>query len=354
MQVRAVENGGMLKMVPLDVVIDFCYENLEGVKLSKNGTHVLSRCPLCGDSKKSLSKKRFNLDYNSGNPIFHCFNCNESGSFLTLYSTLKGISIAQSLKELQSYNPDYLIQKLSNRKKEKIIKEIEFEYHDYILNDCVSIDEKVDGYMKLIYQKALRKFIRDRKLSHLNIYVAYKGDYQGRFIIPIYNKDNHIVYFQARAMIDSVLPKYKNPTLAKGSIIFNKHEFDSSKYIIICEGLIDAATIGNQGTSCLGSEISKDFLNEVSQLTNKGLIVCLDNDEAGLKSTLKLIDSNDTPPNTKFFLFSNDKYKDINEFYVGSGINSIYKFVIDNSYSSTKAYTKIKISPWRRKLLGGK
>ena len=84
------------------------------------------------------------------------------------------------------------------------------------------------------------------------------------------------------------------------------------------------------------------------------MIVCLDNDEAGLKSILKLIDSNNTPPNTKFFLFSNDKYKDINEFYVGSGINNIYKFVIDNSYSSTKAYTKIKISPWRLKLLGGK
>jgi DNA primase len=338
-------------MITLDVMHEFCYQYMEGVKLSKNNSHVLARCPLCGDSKKSLSKKRFNMDFNSGQPIYHCWNCTESGSFLTLYSNLKGLSISQSLKELNSYDPDYLIQKLSKKKEEKIIQEIEYEYHDYILKDCISATETVDGYMKAMYQKELKKFIRDRKLS-IKVFVAYKGEYQRRFIIPIYN-DGHIVYFQARAMIDEVLPKYMNPTLTKGNIIYNKDNFHKNKHIVICEGLIDAATIGKQGTACLGSEISKDFINEVTQLTNKGLIICLDNDKAGLKSVIKLIDSNNIPSNTKFFLFpyKYGKYSDINEFFVNENINNIYNFVKENSYSSTTTYTKLKMDKWRQKIL---
>jgi DNA primase len=338
-------------MITLDIVSEFVHQYCENVKTSKNGTHFLARCPVCGDSKKSLSKKRFNLDFNNGNPIWHCFNCSASGSFLSLYSNLKGLSIPQSLKELQSYDPDYLIQKLSKRKEEKAIEEIEYEYHDYILNDCISPTETVDGYLKAMYQKQLKKFIRDRKLS-LKVFVAYKGEYQRRYIIPIYD-DKHIVYFQGRAMIDDILPKYKNPTLTKGNIIYNRRNFNKDKYIVICEGLIDAATIGRQGTSCLGSEISKDFIKDVSQLTDKGLIICLDNDKAGLKSVLKLIDNNNIPPETRFFLFPYKyrKYGDINEFFIGTSINNIYNFVKENSYTSTTTYTKLKIDMWRKKII---
>jgi len=49
-------------MLDLQIVSDFVYENFERVSSSKNGTHFLARCLLCGDSKKSKSKRRFNLD----------------------------------------------------------------------------------------------------------------------------------------------------------------------------------------------------------------------------------------------------------------------------------------------------
>jgi len=70
-------------MLDLEIINDFAYEHFENIAVSKNGMHFHSRCPLCGDSKKSSRKKRFHLDYNEGNPIWHCFNCNRSGSFFT-------------------------------------------------------------------------------------------------------------------------------------------------------------------------------------------------------------------------------------------------------------------------------
>jgi hypothetical protein len=50
-------------MPTLEEVTEFVYDNLDKVKVSKNGTHFNSRCPICGDSKKSLSKKRFHLQF---------------------------------------------------------------------------------------------------------------------------------------------------------------------------------------------------------------------------------------------------------------------------------------------------
>jgi len=336
-------------MITLEVVSEFVYEHFSGVKTSKNGTHFLAKCSLCGDSKKSKSKRRFNLEYNNGNPIYHCFNCGRSGSFLTLYSTLKGISIPQSLKELQKYDPDYLIQKLSKRKEEKVVKEIEYEYHDYILSDCVSLNQKVNGYVELQLQKALRRFVNNRGITSTKVFMAYKGEYQGRFIIPIYDKDNHIVYFQARASNDKMMPKYKNPTIAKGSIIYNKHKFNKSKYIIVCEGLLDAISVGNQGTSCLGSEISKEFLDELYPLTDKGIIICMDNDETGYNSLLKIINLNNISQFIRFFLFPY-KYKecdDINKYATSIKDCNIYEFIVSNSHSKTVTYARIKTESWR-------
>jgi hypothetical protein len=336
-------------MVSIEFVTEFVYEHCENVKTSKGGTHFLARCPICGDSNKSKSKRRFNLDFNSGQPIFNCFNCGSSGSFVTLYATLKCISIPEALKALREYNSENLIKRLTKHKKISPIKEAEYDYHDYILNDCISATEKVDGYLKAMYQKQLRRFIADRGVS-ATVFVAYKGDYQSRFIIPIYDESNHIVYFQARAMNDSVEPKYKNPTMSKGNVIYNKHKFNRNKSIIICEGLLDAMSIGNQGTSCLGKEINEVFVSEIRSLTDKDIIIALDNDRPGYESMVNIINSNNITKNVRFFLFPYKYivYKDLNEFFVKENINNLYDFVIHNSYSSVSTYTKIKTEVYRK------
>lgn len=340
-------------MLTLEFVTQFVYEHCENVKVSKNGTHFLARCPICHDSKKSKSKRRFNLDFNEGNPIYHCWNCGSSGSFLSIYSKLKGISISEALKELRGFNPDYLIQKLSKRKRDKVLKEIEYENFNYILSDCITYNEKVDSYIKSLYQRKLNSFIKERCIPPNKVFMAYKGEYQGMYIIPIYDSDNNIIYFQARSSDASIKPKYKNPTLKKGNIIFNKHLFERSKYIIICEGLLDAISIGNQGTSCLGKEISSKFLKELQQLTDMGIIIALDNDKSGLESMISILKNVDIPFNIKFFLFpyKHKKYKDINELIVNENINNIYEYVVNNSYNKTTTYTKIKTVKWIKEKL---
>ena len=105
-------------MIDLETVTAFMLSNFEQVKITKNGTHFLARCPLCGDSKKNPFKKRFNLDYNNGVPGWHCFNCpnEDHGNFYDIYSRIKGISYDDAVDRLK--NPAW--KRGDNEKKEKV------------------------------------------------------------------------------------------------------------------------------------------------------------------------------------------------------------------------------------------
>lgn len=330
--------------ISLEYVSQFMYEHFQRVTSSKGGTHFLARCALCGDSVKNPSKKRFNMDWNDGQPIYHCFNCDQSGSFLTLYSRIKGISINEAKKELYSFNPDYLIQTLSPKKAEKVVKEVEYEDHSYILDDCVFVTQEPEGFLERQHYFKLLKFIENRKIpANIPIYMAYRGDYAGRIIIPIIN-DGIITYFQGRSLEDDPASKYKNPTLVKGNIILNKDNFDRSKHIIVTEGLIDAFQIGTQGTSCLGASVSEDFLKALIGLTDKGVIMALDNDKTGIKETVRLLKNSQYAHMLSYFLLIGHKYsyvKDLGELVQKAEIDDVYNFIVSNSYTKFDALIKL-------------
>jgi hypothetical protein len=331
-------------MLSLDFVSQFVYENLSQVTTSQNGTHFHARCILCGDSKKSLSKKRFHLDFNDGNPIYHCFNCSESGSFLQLYSQLKGLSISQAKKDLYKFNPNSLTQQLSQRRISKVVKEIEYADHSHIIEDCVSEDRVIDSIVYKSWVNILSEFRKSRFIpEQYELFLAYKGKYKGRVIIPVYDENGSMIYFQARRVPNTnVQPKYKNPTIKKGEVIFNKHKFKRDKSIVVTEGLIDAKMIGDQGTSCLGTEITNDFIKRLYSMTDENVVIAFDNDEPGSEALNKFMKDNKYSKRVFYFLTPPEykDCKDINSCVVKrSSVEGIYEFVMKNSYSYPAAYT---------------
>jgi len=274
-----------------------------------------------------------------------------------LYSHIKGLTIGEARKELFNWDraTERLTFRLSDRKRKKVVKEIEFEDHSHILKDCVTSEDVYDSLRLKGYQDTLKKFIADRAIptDAYKVFLAYDGDYKNRFILPVYDKFGTMVYFQARAMTDSILPKYKNPTLEKGQVILNQHLFSRDMNIIVAEGLIDAWMVENhQGTSMLGAEIQDDFLKELFKLTDKDIIIAFDNpkiDEQGASSLLKfMVGAHKKNPSkyahkVKYFIYPK-KYsdcKDINNIRV-KGMENIYEFVCRNAGSFLEAFNALK------------
>jgi len=342
-------------MLTLEFVTDYVLSNFEKVKITKNGTHFLARCRICGDSAKSLSKKRFNLDWNNGRPIWHCFNCSESGSFLDLYAHLEGISKAHAYKilfehDVSQYDSDNIRKKYAVERAEEMRENPEtFEFHD-ILSDCLGPGDNAGSYITQKFQNYLLYFYKFRNIPEdIKLYVAYKGDYKGRVIIPIYDENNNLVYFQGRAISESMDPKYKNPELPK-TVVYNVGNFDRDKYIIVTEGLLDAFMIPNQGTTCLGGSVSDDFIKELLQYTDKGIILVYDNDKPGVKSLLKFMKESKFANSVFYFLFP-DKYqqvKDLNELVGMAKIGDLYSLIVDHKLSRVATETKLR---FRRNLL---
>ena len=327
--------------VPLDKVSNLMYEYFQNVKVSSNGTRFNAKCALCGDSKTNPRKRRFYLDYKNGDPLWYCHNCGRSGGFISLYCELKTVSRKEAIKEIFDFDKGTISSILTPKKQEENHTSSDIPNHDYILDDSIGIDTVPDGIIQTMAQKRLRQFREDRHVpSNFPMYIAYKGDYKNRIIIPII-KDNHIIYFQARTLTDQ-MPKYMNPEAEKEQIILNEENFDRDKYIVITEGILDAYSVGNQGTTMFGAHLNKEFIRKLQLYTNKGLIVCFDNDERGNEELNKIVEEKYAHPLNFFIMpYKYKEIKDINALSVSKNISNIYDFIVDNSYGYFK--TKVKL-----------
>lgn len=301
------------------------------------GNNVSMRCPLCGDSKKSKLKKRFNVTYDNGSAFYHCFNCGKTGTFAELVAELKGISLSEAIRSIETIEFSDIEKRLQKECIE--VNDIEevttIDDLNYILDDCISVDSEATSYIDKQYQKHLIQFIKKRKIpKEYNVFVAIKGEYKNRYIIPIYHWGD-IVYFQGREMRDDMLPRFKNPEVEKSGVIMNIEHFNKDKFIIVTEGIIDAMALSNhQGTCVLGGSVSDDFLSVLYKSTNKGVIIAVDNDDRGQKERDKLIDTSKFS-NLLYFFIPPPGTKDLNEMVIkGIGGDDIYEYIVSNKINS--------------------
>jgi hypothetical protein len=273
---------------------------------------------------------------------------------------IKGVSYDDAKKELYKFDKDKIKRYIKDQTK-KSVKKDRTRYDDnfnWIKDDCYTSKYAKSygvGVMETQYLIKLGEFYDSRKIPYeYKIYIAYKGKYKNRIIIPIFDENNDIIYFQARRIPGSgITPKYDNPISPKELCILNGHRFKKDKYIIVHEGLIDAFMVGEQGTSCLGKEVSEKLLYELFKLTDTGIIIALDNDSEAYKSLGKFFKKNKYAKKVKYFIYPKEfqEYDDINSIVKGSSKElNVYQLITQNSVSYSEAYTKLSIS----KMLEGK
>ncbi len=337
-------------MISIQVVSEFIFNNFENVTVSKGNTHFHARCALCGDSKKNKRKKRFHLDWKGGKPVFQCWNCGKAGSFIKLYALIKGIAEEEARREIfPKYDPEIAVKKLAPQDAIESHTTLlgmnlvapqkaksDLPTFNYILDDCASAKHPVDASAYPAWIKMLEDFRIEREIPEwIPLYYAWRGEYKGRIIIPVLEGDE-IVYFQARRRFDNDdgIVKYKNPATEKARIILNRKSFDPEKSIIVTEGLIDAFMVGKQGTTMLGKELSKEFLNALLALTRKDVIIAFDNDEEGRKSFKKNLDMPFAYRRVKYFIMPKKfiDSKDINKVVIDHDIQDVYDFIVKNSH----------------------
>ena len=291
-------------------------------KLSSNSREMIMNSPVDPTDRK----QHFSINLDTG--LWQDFRKGEKGNFYYLYSYLEGVTYIQAKRIVDTR----CIGNLDNSPLPASVveapsKTLSEEYKHFVE---VKLDKQPESELEDIAYIYLAE--RGLLSSNLTFFVATGGRFKNRVIIPFWRNDD-LVYFQARSMFGEK-PKYLNPGSEFGVKSKNfLFPFDlSERYVVICEGPIDALSMQSQGvnaTATLGCTISNTQARLLAQFQGR-VIVGYDNDDAGrkgLKNAHELI-------NCQRYLdidycFPDKQYKDWNDMHV-KGIN-LRQYVKENT-----------------------
>lgn len=207
-------------------------------------------CPLCADMKLAVS-----FEYN----LVKCWKgCLSRQFIIDFMMDIEGVRRFEAYEILESYES----------------KPLDYTYIDQGQVEVSDVALPA-GYQSLLRGEGVigdraRTYLSGRgfNLEHLdNLGVGYcneehedsQKNFFGYIIIPLKNRGK-LVYFLARDFMDG-FPRYKNPPkgwfgVGKSEFLFNEEALYMQDKVYLTEGWTDAATMGPEGVSYQGLDLS--------------------------------------------------------------------------------------------------
>lgn len=301
----------------------------------ENTTYINFKCPHCDDvqSRKRVGRGYFTVKERGGSWYAH-YTCHNGDceynepmgavKYLKKNHPLFYEEFKRETNASKSKGFKFNIRNKFRSKNEKVENDwdrIEQEFKKKMEEDEKAMREEDVKAMKFfipitepsLLKNTAIKYCEDRlipKHVYEKFFVATKGKYKNRLIIPYFRKDAKPSYFQARALYDYITPKYKNRSGEKQP--YNIDFVDPSKPVFVFEGAFDSIFVENAfslGGVHVNDEIKKRF-------DKNGLYFIFDNDTAGRASHRKMLEQGYHVFNWEKFLKDNDivsaKIKDWN------------------------------------------
>ena len=259
---------------------------------SRGGSSDISiKCNVCGDSESNPRLKRGGFYFHNGAILYKCFNdgCNafdKAWSGERWLKTFSPTAFRRYKGELFSKTsasdaPSFVKQKakpeiatisesMFYNKRTKRRKEVSIDPKEFI--SIVDDHELAKKARSLCVRRHIPKDYARKFL------VAIKGKYYGRMIIPFFDEDHRIIYFQGRDLI-GYTPKYLNLRSDEEKPLYNLGSIDKTKPVMIVEGPIDSMFLLNS-VATLGLKGSKTQEELLASLDSYYIFDC---DSAGRK-----------------------------------------------------------------------
>lgn len=364
-------------------IVDFILNNYNIVdivsnyiKIEKKGNNFWAICPFHQDTKPSLS-------ISTKKNIFNCFSCNVGGNAIFFVKNFKKISYFEAIKDilkiLNINDPEILnLLKSDSKIDEKTQKLYDTNKHaaemfylalydendtscfDYLIKKRKISRQIIDLYQLGYAPKRFKKnFISkvfesnqdlnnnfvffDLGLKNLNDNGEYTDFFYNRMIIPIKNENGYIVGFCGRALDEGIKEKYintkSNEIFKKEEILFNFYSFNKKDYeeIFVVEGYMDVFSFVKIGiknvVATMGTSFTEKQIELIKKYKNiKRIIICFDNDNAGLIATKKSIKKL-SKHNFQIYVVKpfDIKFKDVDQLVNSIDENSVKKILNDQT-----------------------
>ena len=311
-------------------------------------------CPICGDSKKNLSKARGYVFQKGTNLFFNCHNCGV------------GTNLGNLIKQVDpSLHKEYVLERyksgesgFSNFKSpsfdipaprfDKVAKEKHFEHAEWV-------SKLPSGHFCLVYctNRRFLSIMRDTLLFTPNYkkfcdaLVPNHGKEitaDARLVIPFYDKYNTLIGVSGRALENS---DYKlryvtlRTTESQDKLIYGIDKVNTNELVKIVEGPLDSMFL----TNCVGSGDSA--LIQTAKLIDAENKVLIFDNEPRNKEIVKLMDDAIKLGYNVVIWPDTMEQKDINEMVMaGFSPDEIERIISSNTFTGLRA--QMKFISWKK------
>lgn len=290
------------------------------VRHKGSGNQIKVNCPFCGDTELKGTiwlTTTYRWCYTCWRASCQCA---EHGILATKW--LKQVSPAlhdeyvEELKQMAHKDTEELdaMKALIEKKREEDAKR-----QKALLQADMEKDRREARYFKSIntpglYQSAAVEYCKKRMIPEevwSKFFYADEGKYRERVIIPFYDKNGKITFFQGRSLdpncADNKKPKYLSRV--GHTALYNFDFLDKSKPVAVLEGPINSIFLENS-TATVGAGSSKDLDEKIKDYD---CWFIYDNDTAGKKKAYKRVQEGKPVFMWRPFKFAYNLPEDIND-----------------------------------------
>ena len=282
------------------------------------GSKGMALCPFHGEKTASMS-------FTDVENLFHCFGCKMGGDVFKYIQEINNLEFQDAVEFVAdnygfklSYtntgqNEDFKkyqskMNIIINYFKETMQSKVSKKAVDYLISRGFD-SEDIKKYNVSFIDSDIEKFQKYCKKNEINNqdlkrlgFMSSNGNFlfKNRILFPILNIRTETVAFGGRAL-DDFGPKYLN---SSESLLYKKNknlyfttDFISSikkkGYVFLVEGYFDVLALNKLGYSNVaspsGTALTTQQLDVLSRYTKK-ILLCFDNDEAGLAATERVLE----------------------------------------------------------------
>lgn len=286
------------------------------IEVKKQGSSFVCICPFHADKNPSMH-------INPTKGFYHCFACKAGGDafkFVMDYEKLSFADAVEKVASLSNFTLSYTKEKQENKKELKSILpslnayfKDNLKHHKEILTYLYqrALNDKDIAKFELGFAGASEDSIRLLQNQKIPLEDAmsvgalkkdenneFYASFIWRITFPIYDHKDLLVGFGGRTLNPNAPAKYVN---SPQNILFDKsrifyafniakENIAKKKEIIVCEGYMDAIAFHkagfNNAVAVLGTALTEHHLPLIRRYDAK-VILCFDNDEAGLKAATR-------------------------------------------------------------------
>ena len=269
--------------------------------------------------------------------VYHCLKTDKSGSLVKLVQLVDSCDRQDAI--------DTLAGRTNIRDLEKKLEKIFGEEKnpkpvilksDLFLPPCAELISGLSGW----WRNKAEEYLANRKIPIDGLYICTDDKYKGRIVIPYFDKNGKLIYWNARHIGKSKC-KYLGPPkevgVGKEDVVFMAGEWpEPGDVVYLCEGEFNAKSLKIaefNAAACGGKNMSE---KQALLLCDYKVVLCLDRDKAGKAGTIKIsyvisaLETAKKTPDKLRYVIPPKGYNDWNEFLIKNNAELLHYYILKN------------------------